>query len=453
MRTLRAIRGDRRVTITEKGRVGGVYASTNGKIGLKTAQTRTGMKPAGDALPRSAEVTLKTPARGEHPGLKPRRERVAYLDNLKLLLVAVIIAGHGALAYGDLENAWPYQDVQEVHLTGVSNVALAMVVIPAALFAMGLFFLISGLVTPGSLSRKGPRTFARDRLLRLGVPLVVWALVIWPGAIWAAHLAAGESHSFWWQLQHADPVLDTGPMWFVEVLLIYSLAYAAWRYWRRRRAAGADPITSDRSAPLSARTLVACAAAISIATILVRPVFPAASGQIGQSHLWQWPQLVVMFGLGIVAAQRGWLDPVPDRIRRGCGLAALGGLAAFLVVAGTMAAFGVDGGVLFDPGLHWAPLSLAAIEGPLAVGTSVWLLGLAQRRLNRRPGPLVRAKARSAYGAFLLQGVVLIGLMIAMRPVGVPAEIKALTVACLGVAGSFGLAWVLVTRTPLGRII
>jgi hypothetical protein len=61
--------------------------------------------------------------------------------------------------------------------------------------------------------------------------------------------------------------------------------------------------------------------------------------------------------------------------------------------------------------------------------------------------------ARSAYGAFLLQGVVLIGLMVAMRPVGVPAEIKALTVACLGVAGSFGLAWVLVTRTQLGRII
>jgi acyltransferase-like protein len=392
--------------------------------------------------------------RREQPGPKPRRERVAYLDNLKLLLVAVIIAGHGALAYGDLENAWPYQDVQEVHLAGVSNVTLAIVVIPAAMFAMGLFFLISGLVTPGSVSRKGPRTFARDRLLRLGVPLVVWALVMWPGSIWMAHLAAGETHSFGWQFTHEEPILDTGPMWFVEILLIYSLAYAAWRYWRRDRAAGADHIAaSTRSAPLTARTLVALAAAISVATVLVRPVFPAASGQIGQSHLWQWPQLVVTFGLGIVAAQRGWLEPVPDRIRRGCGFAALGGLAAFLIVAGIMAAVGVDGGVLFDAGLHRAPLSLAAIEGPLAVGTSVWLLGFAQRRLNRHPGPLARAMARSAYGAFLLQGVVLIGLMVAMRPVGVPAEVKALTVACLGVAGSFGLAWVLVTRTQLGRII
>jgi hypothetical protein len=82
----------------------------------------------------------------------------------------------------------------------------------------------------------------------------------------------------------------------------------------------------------------------------------------------------------------------------------------------------------------------------------VWLLGLAQRRLDRAGG-LCRALARSAYAAFLLQGVVLIGLMIALRPLGVPAEIKALAVAVLGVAGSFGLAWVLVTRTRLGRVL
>jgi hypothetical protein len=110
---------------------------TNGRTRLK-APTRTGLKPARRPLPRSADGILEAPARREQPGLKRRRERVAYLDNLKLLLVAVIIAGHGALAYGDLENAWPYQDVREVHLAGVSNVTLAMVVIPAALFAMGL---------------------------------------------------------------------------------------------------------------------------------------------------------------------------------------------------------------------------------------------------------------------------------------------------------------------------
>ena len=34
------------------------------------------------------------------------RARVAYLDNLKVLLVAVIIAAHGIAAYSDLESAF-----------------------------------------------------------------------------------------------------------------------------------------------------------------------------------------------------------------------------------------------------------------------------------------------------------------------------------------------------------
>jgi hypothetical protein len=380
---------------------------------------------------------------------------VAYLDRLKVVLVAVIIAGHGALAYGDLESAWPYQDIQEVRLAAISDVALSAAVIPAVLFTMGLFFLISGLLTPGSLSRKGPRAFARDRAVRLGGPLLVWTLLLWPGAIWLSALAAGDRHSFWSELTTAEPVLDTGPLWFVEVLLVFSLAYAAWRSWRDRtgRPAGASPAVRHEG-PLSGWRLVALAAGISVATVLVRLVFPIASGQIGQSHLWQWPQFVTMFGLGVVAGRRGWLDPVPDALRRTCGLAALGGVVAFGALGAAMAAAGVDPEVLFDgPRLHWAPVALAAIEGPLAVGASVWLLGLAQRRLGRPPGPLGRALARSAYAAFLLQGVVLIGLMIAMRPIGLPAEVKALAVAGLGVAGSFTLAWLLVTRTRLRRIV
>lgn len=421
---------------------------------IETAPTQAGLRRVGRGHQRGADAIApigEAPCR-EKPIRKPRRERVAYLDNLKLLLVAVIVAGHGALAYGSLENAWPYQDIHEVQLGAVSDVALAVIVIPAVLFVMGLFFLISGLVTPGSVARKGPGRFARDRLVRLGLPLLVWTLVLWPGAIWISYLAAGHAESFWTQVTDNDPILDTGPMWFVAVLLAYSLAYAGWRAWRRRMA-GAVRSAPRPSGPLSGRTLVALAAGISATTALVRLVFPLASNEILQSHLWQWPQFVAMFGFGIAAAQRGWLNPVSDRIRRGCGLVALGGVAAWGLLELAVAVTGGNPDVVFDPGFHWASLGMAAIEGPLAVGAAVWLLGLAQRHLDRRPGSLDRAMARSAYGAFLLQGVVLIGLMVALRPLALPAEVKALAVAGLGVAGSFALAWVLVSRTRLGRIL
>lgn len=381
------------------------------------------------------------------------RLHLAYLDNIKLLLVAVIIGAHGALAYGSLESAWPYQDIQEVRLGVVSDTLLQIVVIPAVLFAMGLFFLVSGLLTPGSVSRKGPKAFARDRVLRLGVPLVLWTLIAWPGAIWISHEAAGLSQSFWDQLLvDSDPLLDPGPMWFVEVLLVYSLVYAAWRAWNGRRAVVAARDARPATA-LSGRTLILMAIAISVGTMIVRPVFPITSAQIGQMKLFQWPQFAAMFAFGVIAVQRGWLAPVPALIRRRCGLAALGGILAFLAIFGTSAALGLDEDVPFETGVHWVTLSLAAIEGPLAVGASIWLLALAQEHLDRQPGPLLAAMSRSAYAAFLLQGVVLIALMIAMRPIDVPAEVKAVVVAGLGVAGSFGLAWLLVTRTRLGRVL
>ena len=78
----------------------------------------------------------------------------------------------------------------------------------------------------------------------------------------------------------------------------------------------------------------------------------------------------------------------------------------------------------------------------------MWLLGSAQRLLDRPlrwAGPAI---SRSAYGAFLLQGIVLIGLALALRVVPFPAEVKAILVAVGGVAGSFALAWLLISRVP-----
>ena len=397
---------------------------------------------------------MATPTRSA-PTLPVRQGRVAYLDNLKVLLVATIIAGHSFLGYSGFKGAWPYQNVQEVRLGAVSQAILAIPVLPAVLFAMGLFFLISGLVTPGSMARKGPSRFARDRVVRLGIPLAIWMLGIWTALLFAIHREGHHHWTFWYALLHRHPFVEPGPMWFVEVLLIYSLGYAAWRQWRLQHASPfathARP-SADGGAALQGRTLVLLAAGISLATMLVRPAFPFLSEQIGQLKLWQWPQYLGMFGLGIVAAQRGWLDPVPARIRRRCGQAVLLSLAALglLFAANALAGYNTN---IFGRRLHWAPTLLAALEGPLAVGTCVWLLGFAQQHLNRRPGPRGRALARSAFAAFVVQGPIIIGLEIALRPLGVPAEVKALGAACAAVAGSFALAWVLVSRTPVGRIL
>jgi peptidoglycan/LPS O-acetylase OafA/YrhL len=375
--------------------------------------------------------------------------RAAYLDNLKIVLVAAIIATHGIVGYSSWEGAWAYEPAAEVRLTEVAQSVVGTIVLPAVLFAMGLFFLMSGLVTPGSLDRKGPRRFARDRLLRLGVPLAIWTLGIWPAVVYTAHRIAGDDASYWVMFVNAEPFLDTGPMWFVEVLLIFSLGYAAWR-----RLRPPSPPNRDPRPPVTGTTLAWVAAALSLSTMLVRPLLPFDGHQIGELQLWQWPQYLALFGLGILAARRSGLTPVPDQLRHQCGVAALLALAAFLALLGAVVAAGLEPPDAFaDLRVHWAPLGLAALEGPLAVAAAVWLLAFSQRSLDRPPGAIGRALARSAYGAFILQGPVLIGIALALRPIDVPAEVKALAVACAGVAASFAVAWLLVSRTPLRRIV
>lgn len=54
--------------------------------------------------------------------------------------------------------------------------------------------------------------------------------------------------------------------------------------------------------------------------------------------------------------------------------------------------------------------------------------------------------SRSAYGAFMVQTPVLIGLAVALCAIALPAEAKALVVATVGVGASFWLSWLLISR-------
>ena len=317
-----------------------------------------------------------------------------------------------------------------------------LLILLGGLFLMALFFLISGLLTHGSLERKGPSRFVSNRLLRLGVPFAVYTLVVWPlveFAVLGPFLHRGFRDSY----MDTDPVLDNGPMWFVGVLLLYSLALVA---WRRR-----FPPPAPSQEPLRWRHLGALSLAVGVASVVVRIVFPVDSPQPLNLKLWGWPEYVAMFGLGVVAARRGWLRPVPGALARRCGVATLAATLAIVVVAVTTDLRGLDQDVYFG-GLGLLALVWAMGEGVLAVSGPIWVLASVQLHLNGS-GRLRRAMARSSYAAFILQGPVLVALALALRPADLSGDLKALLVAALGIVGSFALAWPLVTRTTLRRIL
>ena len=102
------------------------------------------------------------------------KNRLYYLDNLKVFLIFLVIVHHVGQAYGSTGGAWVYS------YPGDRVKSLGLLFMFNASFFMGLFFFISGYFFPASFDRHGARQFVIDKLIRFGVPVVIGAFFIIP---------------------------------------------------------------------------------------------------------------------------------------------------------------------------------------------------------------------------------------------------------------------------------
>ena len=356
--------------------------------------------------------------------------RLAYLDAIKVVLVAGVIAMHTAITYG-LDGSWYLESYDEMSGAVVGLVTALLGV--GWLFGLGLFFLVAGRLSAPSLRRKGPAGFAKGRLIRLGIPLAAFTLLVSPVLEYVSYRENDNGTMALWpfareQVWHLAP----GPTWFLEALLVFSLGYALWRGWRRQ----ATPPASSR---LGGRHIAGAALAIATTAFAVRLAFPVGSEQF-HVQLAMFPQYVILFCLGAAAGERGWLESVSPQLQRRLGLA---GVIAILALPVVLLAGGFfDGDAAedrFAGGWHWQAAAAALLEGVIATCLSLWAIGHFRKHEARYFRPLVRRMAPAAYGAFIVHPPVLVGLALAVQPLPGPAELEFVAVLLAGVAGSFGL--------------
>ncbi|NKE59247.1 acyltransferase [Lentzea sp. PSKA42] len=358
------------------------------------------------------------------------RVRLSAVDNLKVILVAWVIGGHALLGYAAI-GGWPYDEVNEVTFHPGVETALAALIGPSGLFFMGTFYFMAGIFTPSSIERKGRQRFIAERLVRLGVPWVVSAVLIWPTFVWIAYNGAGKQVSWWHAFTHRHPFLDSGSLWFVGALLIFSIAVTL------------GPPIKERV--ITTRHVVGMTMVVAGTTFLTRLVFPARSGQIGDLHLWWWPQCVGMFLLGAIGGRK-LAERVPDEIYKMTRNVVIATIAVLPIAAAFLGVLDLARNAEpFLGGWRWQAFALALIEGILVVAGSLWLIGLAQRRLTGQ-GPFAEGLARSAYVAFIVQGPILLSFATAMRPLELPAEVKAPLVGAGAIALSFAIGWYVTSR-------
>ena len=374
--------------------------------------------------------------------------RLSFIDNLRILLITLVMMIHLSITYGGV-GSWYYKDGRADVL---SSILLTWHNAVVQAFSMGLFFLIAGYFTPGSYERKGPRQFLKDRLLRLGIPMLCYDFIIGPliaypliqtGA-WQSYNSYPDYLARYYTRFH----IGTGPLWFVEALLIFAFCYAIWRALVRTAASS---IESDVKLPGNL-TIAAFAAALGAVSFAVRIWLPVgwAFGPLNLQFPF-FPQYVCMFIIGIVAYRRNWLTRIPDSMGRFWPC-----IAIALVIIVFPALFTLGGATKgnitpFIGGLHWQCFGYALWEQVTGVAIIIALLVMSRKHLNHQ-GNLGRAASDSAYTAYIIHGPVIILVALAIRGITLQPLLKFTLAVLISVPLCFGLSNV-IRRLPLAKKI
>jgi len=152
--------------------------------------------------------------------------RFPAFDHLRVFVIALVVLQHVALGYiagGQAVSAGSYTDGTAPVVDVTQWSGFNVVVTWTNGFFMPLMFLLSGLFVRPSLARKGLRQYLADRVVRLGVPLLVGIVTIVPLSYYAAFLLSGGNGSFatfWTHMVTVGP-WPSGPLWFVGALLVF----------------------------------------------------------------------------------------------------------------------------------------------------------------------------------------------------------------------------------------
>ena len=150
-----------------------------------------------------------------------KKARLYFVDNLRTLMIAMVIVLHVSVIYGG-EGLWYYYKEGRADIVTSSILSVHNAIVMS--FFMGMLFLVSGYFTPASFDRKGAGRFLRDRLIRLGIPLLCFDLVIDPLLVYKTMASADGFDGTFGQVlarHYSTFNIGTGPLWFVEVLLMF----------------------------------------------------------------------------------------------------------------------------------------------------------------------------------------------------------------------------------------
>lgn len=353
-------------------------------------------------------------------------------------MTALVVLHHTAITYGAV-GGWFWRERQPDG--SLTSFALILFCTINQAYFMGFFFLLAGYFTPASLERKGYQKFLADRLLRLGLPLLAFILLL--GPLTAAMVTAFEGHGFWltivWLWRHHSII--NGPLWFAQALLIFSFAYCGWH--ALARATTAKNERTLKSVPRGLAWL-ASAFIVGAAALAIRQFVPTGINVFGL-QLGYFATYIFLFAAGIAAWRYDWLAQLDWKNTKIAVIAAAVTLPAMPAAIAYVVATHAAATANFSGGLSWPAILYAFWEPFVAWGLiGAWLL-IFRRYLNR-PSAVWTWLNRRAYTVYIIHPPILVGISLLLHSWAAPALVK------FGVTGTLSCAACWLIADPLVRM-
>jgi glucans biosynthesis protein C len=363
--------------------------------------------------------------------------RLQYIDNLRWLMIIFVVMMHVNVTYSML-GGWYY--IEKAKLDLFENIYFGMYGSFTQAYFMGFLFFIAGYFVPSSFDRKGFGMFIKDRCIRLGLPTLIFMLLIHPVTIiildYFLHWNLNLPHAYIKYLFTFDFIRSSGPLWFALALLIFSILYAIVRIIGK-----INPDSASKTNLIRNKHIFAAALIISVFTFLTRLKFPIGTNILNM-QLCFFPQYIVLFILGIVFHRRNLLQTIPYHIGMKWFkyILIIGPVFWFLIMYSSRAS--IENFKPFLGYFTWQSAAYSFWESFFCIGICMGLLVLFRDKFNYQ-GRKAKFLSDNAFGVYVFHTPVLVFISMLFKDIIIYPFLKYLLVAAIAIPLSFLVSYFL----------
>jgi len=269
--------------------------------------------------------------------------RLFFFDNLRSVMVILVLIFHSGASYGSMVSFWPYHDPNPMELIDI-------LMLLGDVFMMTILFFIAGYFALDTIQKKGSKNFLMGKVKRIGIPWLVITVLVLPVLDYIDYSTQSNNVGIvprnfgmhWWLSMkkiaefkvgqmHMSEYLNMAEhfyqryMWFMSLLFLLFAIFSIFYKATRNQGWYAEKYETAKKSMIFVLAGIALLSIALFATVKVFVSSPGdpfdmvwfSLGNIFQFELAKLAFYIPCFGLGVYARSRKWFTEGRDIGRPG----------------------------------------------------------------------------------------------------------------------------------------